>query len=222
MEDKEISDHVRAIGVAAVSAIPIIGGPLATLIQEYVPATMQKRQATILKTLSDELKRLESRINDEKFRSEAFNLTFIKTAKLMLVEQNEEKLEAFKAIILNDAITSEENFEKEFFVAITNSLTGNHIRVLKILENPEKFVNNDSELSKRFENIYMGGLGSLLELPMRPLVRGHLEAILDDLHQKGLCSIGRNGYAITTTKSGILQKKTTDIGERYIKFITAP
>lgn len=222
MTDKDINPHLRAVGAAAISAIPVLGGPIATLIQEYIPTTLQRRQAELLDSLSQEFKRLENRIDEAKFKSESFNLTFIKTVKLMLVELNSEKMEAFKAIILNDAISSGEDFEKEYFIGITDSLTGNHIRLLKILENPRKFVKTTPELQKSMDIFSTGSMGVLVSPLLSPLTQGHIVSMTDDLHQKGLTVISRDGYTRMITKNDILQKATTEIGDRYIKFITVP
>lgn len=222
MTNKGINPHLRAVGAAAMSAVPLLGGPIATLIQEYIPTTLQKRQAEVLDSLALEFQRLERRIDAEKFKSESFNLTFIKTVKLMLVELNHEKMEAFKAIILNDAISSNDDFEKEYFVGITDTLTGNHIRLLKILENPRKFVEATPELKKTMELFIRGSMSLLVSPLMRPLTRDHIVSILDDLHQKGLSIVSRDGYGVMLSKGDILKKSTTEIGDRYIKYITVP
>lgn len=223
LEAKGGADHIRAAGIVAVSAIQAPwAGPLAALMSEYIPTTLQKRQAEVIGALEHEMKRLETKIDKAKISSETFHLSFIKAVKFMISEGDSVKQEAFKAIILNDAITPGENFEKEFFMAVTESLTGNHIRVLKILCDPPKCVQNSPDLQRRFENLYSGGISALLEPLMSPLSRGHLEAILDDLYQKSLSTVNRGGYGTTTNKSGILQKKTTEIGERYMQFITLP
>lgn len=222
MTDNGINPNLRAIGAAAISMIPKLGGPIATLIQEYIPTTLQKRQEELLNSLSRDFKRLENRIDQNKFKSESFNLIFLKTVRLMLVEMNTEKMEAFKAIILNDAISSGEDFEKEYFIGITDSITGNHIRLLKILANPVKFAEGNPELKKTLEIFNMGGMSVLISPLMNPLSQGHIMSILDDLHQKGLSVVSRSGYNAMITKSSLLQKGTTEIGDRYIKFITVP
>lgn len=222
MANEGINPNLRAVGAAALSLIPVLGGPIATLIQEYIPTTLQRRQVELLNSLSHEFERLESRINQEKLKSESFNLTFIKTVKLMLVEMSTEKMDAFKAIIFNDAISLGEDFEREYFIGITDSLTGNHIRLLKILANPGKCLETNPKLKKVIEVFNVGGMSVLVGPLMSPLSQGHISSLLDDLHQKGLSAVSRNGYNTMITKSSILQRATTEIGDRYIKFITMP
>lgn len=221
-EEKSLTDHVKILTAAAISAIPGIGGPLATVLQEYIPLTIEKRRNETIRQLAEELQRLENRVDDQKMRSEAFHITLIKTMRLLTVERHQEKLDAFRNIILNEAINQTENPELDFFVYVTDSLTGDHIRMLKIFGNPKAFVEADANLKKRFDELSFGGLGDILRPAFPRFDRNHLESMLDDLHQKALSNARRDSYATVSTPGSILQKKTTPLGDRYLQFLTRP
>lgn len=207
---------------AGVSLITDIGGPLSVLLQEYIPTTLNKRRDEALRRLEEDLKKIERKIDQQKFQSESFHITLIKTLRLIVIERHQEKLEAFRGITLNEAITPSENPELDLFLAVTDTLTGDHIRMLKIFADPSKFVAADPKLVRHFKDISMGGIGEILKPAFPMLNREHFESMMDDLHQKSLSKVRRDGLGTTISKQGILEKKTTELGDRYIKFISLP
>ncbi len=218
----ERQDHLKTALVALTSALGPIGGPLAVLLQDYIPGTMAEKQKEAMRLVGEDLKRLEKRLDDSKLRSEAFHITLVKTLRMMSLERHPDKLEAFRGIVANEALKPSDGSEAEFFLGVTENLTGEHIRLLKILANPEAFANSLPDLKKRLDGISMGGIGALLEPAFPKLTRGHLESMLDDIYRKSLGSLKRDSYGITMSRSGIMAKTTTKIGDDYLQFISLP
>lgn len=131
-------DHAMVVAQEAISAISTGAGILAAIIKDLIPTTFETRTKEFLKQVADELQRLRGGLNEQRVRSESFHITLLKTIRLAIVERHEEKLRAFKDIILNDAISSSENPEIDLFLKITEDLTGNHIRMLKALSDPKE------------------------------------------------------------------------------------
>ena len=140
----------------------------------------------------------------------------------MAMEINPDKLTAFRAILLNEAITAVNSPESDFFLAITDGMTGIHIRMLRLLSDPPALLDVDAAAATQFKNLSHGSIGALIKAAFPALERGHLESLLGDLHQKSLSRVGRDGYAAMTTRRSILEKQTTEIGERFLAYISLP
>lgn len=218
----EKMDHIKALAAAGASLIPGVGGPLGTLLQEYLPSTWQVRQEESIRRLESDFERLKSKLADQKLRSEAFHVSLIRVIRLMIMELNEEKRTAFRAIILNEALIPTVSTEFQFFVGITEFLSGDHIRMLRILSNPLGFVEANPEILKSIQDLNTGGMVHLLKPAFPGFERGHLDAIADDLHQKSLSKMSREGLGSMSSRAGLLTQKTTEIGERYLRFISLP
>jgi hypothetical protein len=106
------------------------------------------------------------------------------------------------------------------FISMVDELTVWHLRLLHLLQDPPAwFRNNDKpppqfHLSSSLQRILAPAFPELME-------HGNLwEKLLTDLHQKGLFS-GTNIH-ITMSADGAYQKRTTALGDEFIRFISAP
>ncbi len=216
-------DHIVALTEAALSAIPTGGGIVASLMQSYIPSTLEQRKSVLLNQLADDLQRLQIKVQDAKVRSESFHVTLIKAMRHALIEKHVAKLNAFRAIILNEAVSEVENPEAEFFIKITENLTGDHIRLLLVLADPEGASRQNAILAK---SIAEAGFSSSFTAFLEPALPGipgdHIPVLIDQLHNLGLISVERQALSVTMTSGGVLQRRTTSLSDRYLRFITLP
>jgi hypothetical protein len=95
------SDHALAVIKAALNAVPIVGGSIASLIGDYVPLSTQRSLETATKLLAERLERLESRIDVNAVNKDEFSDLF-KSCYLVIVRTTQEsKLRAAAAILAN-------------------------------------------------------------------------------------------------------------------------
>ena len=98
---KTKSDHVMAIIKAGVSAIPCIGGSIASLIGDYVPSATQRSIETAIEMLKQKLKQLADRIDADAVNKEEFAELF-KSCYLSIVRtQQKRKLNAAANLLAN-------------------------------------------------------------------------------------------------------------------------
>ena len=98
---KENPDHVLAIVKATLSAVPCIGGPLASLVGDYIPTATEKSKARAFDLLRQQVEALGDRIDIEVVNKDDFAELF-KTCYLAIVRSHREsKLKASTAIIAN-------------------------------------------------------------------------------------------------------------------------
>lgn len=77
-------DHALSVVKAAVAAVPVVGGPLASLIGDYVPTSTSRSLDASLQILGDRLKALGDRIDVAAVNKEEFAELF-KSAYLIMV-----------------------------------------------------------------------------------------------------------------------------------------
>ena len=95
------SDHALIVIKAALNAVPIVGGSIASLIGDYVPLSTQKSIEHSSELLASELARLKDRLNSEAVNKDEFSDLF-KSCYLTIVRtSNEIKLRAAVAILVN-------------------------------------------------------------------------------------------------------------------------
>jgi len=222
-DKRQLVDHAVAVAEAALSAIPKGGGIVASLMQSYIPSTLEQRRSEFINQLTDDFQRLQARVKDNRIRSESFHITMVKTMRDALIEKHEAKLRAFRAIILNEAISEADNPETEFFIKITEDLTGDHIRLLHVLSDPEGASRQNPALGKSIaEAAFSSNFTAFLEPALPGIPGDHIPVLVDQLYTLGLITIERQALAVTMTSGGVLQRRTTPLADRYIRFITIP
>lgn len=98
---KSVSDHALAIVKAGISVVPICGGPLASLIGDYVPTATQRSIERAMELLGERLASLGDRLDIESVKKDEFSELF-KSCYLSIVRTHqEEKLRAATSLIAN-------------------------------------------------------------------------------------------------------------------------
>jgi hypothetical protein len=94
-------DHALAIIKAGINLVPIVGGPIASLIGDYVPTSTQAAIEHSTELLAQKLDTLKDRIDVEALNKDDFSELF-KSCYLVITRTNrEEKLQAAAAILAN-------------------------------------------------------------------------------------------------------------------------
>lgn len=205
-------DALHAVARAGLSSIPIVGGASVELFQYVVQPSLEKRRIAWMATVGERLMQLEERgVGLEKLQNdERFISTVMHASHLALKTHQEEKRAALRNVIANAAQgQSPEEAVEHMFLDFVDSLSDLHIRILRLFQVP-----------KPPPNMSMGGLGSVLEHNM-PELRGRRELydqLWRDLHARGL--VNTDGMHTTMSGSGLAQKRTTGLGDGFLKFIT--
>jgi hypothetical protein len=98
---KTKKDHVIAVIKAGLNAVPVVGGSIASLIDDYVPTSTERSIEKNLNLLAEKLTSLEGRIDVEEVNKEDFSELF-KSCYLVVIRSNhEEKLRAAAALMAN-------------------------------------------------------------------------------------------------------------------------
>ena len=134
---KPEADHTLAIIKAALSTVPVVGGPIASLIGDYVPTSTERAKQRAFQMLKERLEVLESegRIDPDAVDKEEFAELF-KSAYLAIVRTHrEEKLRAAVELIANLLLRPGDSdklsyTELDHFSRCVENLSGGAIEVL--------------------------------------------------------------------------------------------
>ena len=134
------ADGVVSIFKAVLATAPFTGG-ITSLISDYIPTARQRRIEDFAEQVANDLKRLESKVNQEYLRTDDFAFMLEKCFRGAAEHPQEEKLKAFRAILVNSAVRNDvAEEEKEYFLNLVNSLSVLHIRILRFLAAPQQYL----------------------------------------------------------------------------------
>ncbi|MDZ7660937.1 hypothetical protein [Thiohalophilus sp.] len=219
MEDDEIEvpskspgDVAHSIAKAGLSAVPVIGGPAAELFQNVVQPPLEKRRGEWMAKVGEKLQELEKNgLNLEDLKeNEQFISAAMYASHLALRTHQEEKIAALRNAVVNIATDqAPEEALQHIFLDFIDSLTEVHLRILKLFQEPTPP-----------PNISMGGLSSVLEhnIPEMRNRRDLYDQFWRDLYSRGL--VNTDGLHLTMTGNGLGQKRTTAMGDSFLRFIS--
>ena len=207
-------DVAHAVAKAGLSAIPFVGGPAVELFQHLVQPPLDRRRGEWMNSVGEKLIELENRGMDIEAlaKSEEFISAVMHASHIALRTHQEEKRDALRNAIINVATgqSPDEVLEHMFFDLI-DSLSILHIKMLKLFQNPCPP-----------PNMSMGGLSSVLEYNMPELLGNApmYTQVWKDLYMRGLTNT--EGMNATMSRHGLAAKRTSEIGDAFLKFIAEP
>jgi hypothetical protein len=222
---KGAADIAREVGRAIVSAVPATGGPLQVAFENIFSSPIEKRKQAWLEQLAGVVSEIQERVKDltpEKLAAnEAFVTVAMQASQIAIRNHQQTKLEALRNAVLNSALPNPpQEDEQMIFLRLIDQLTPWHLRVLSLLHDPPKWMEQNKVPNPRWG---MGGVSTVIEhcLPDLRGQRDTYEQIVRDLQADGLVGQGQFLH-ITMTGGSMVQSRTTDRGKRFINYITVP
>lgn len=214
-------DHIVNSIKALVNACPVGGSIVSSLISDYVPKSREKKTIEFLSNIAEGLETLKDRIDRDYIKSAEFEYLFQKAWRVAIEQYQEEKIEGFRAILLNSATGKKATpEEKELFINILNDLTGYHFQMLKLLQDP---INWNVQHGMRVKTASLTiALITIFRQCFPDWDEERITIILDDLHAKKLVKISSDRMHTMLTGGGIekLNNALTPFGVKFIDFVT--
>jgi len=217
-----VGDAVQRVARAAVSVIPGVGGAASQLIEVVFGSPLARRQQRWREAVAETLHRLEAeqRIRPENLSSnEAFIDATLQATQIAMRNSQQEKLKALQAAIFNAALpNAPEQSIQQMFLGYVDALTVWHLRILDLFNDPPGwFKRNAKEVPHRD---LASSLAQTLE-EAYPELRGRrafFEVVWADLLARSL--VNTQTLFTTMTPQGTLTSRTTDMGRRFVAFIS--
>jgi hypothetical protein len=200
-------------------SLSIVGSPISVLLSDFIPSRRFLRLETFVEELSVEYKRVEEKIDIEYIKTDEFAFLFEQCFKAVSENYQKEKINAFKAILVN-ATTDKSliHLEKEFFLNLTKQLSVIHIQVLTFLHDTRGYL----KMKKISDNQIQGRYKDFLPIIFPEIDFDTFKIVLNDLNNDGLTELQGSSLGAMTVSTGLQllgDRKTTSFGEKYIRFI---
>lgn len=217
-------DQVHTAARALLGAVPHAGGALAEFFDKLVVPPLEARRDEWRAQMAEELERLIEEVEGLTSQTlqddDAFISAVAHASQIALRSHQAEKRDALRNAVLNVAAGMAPDEDTQLmFLYMIDVLTPSHLRILKLFESPEVYAN---ARGVGLSHMGMGGHGQLVETVF-PKLKGRREfydVLIRDLHTRGLTSVERTG--VTMTGHGLLAKRTTQLGDDFLRFIASP
>ncbi len=214
MSDRELpksdwKDNALALGKFVGSAIPFAGGPIVEGLN-FIDARffLGKRLRLFLEDLNRDAAILQEKGKapgpEELAKNEAFITTLLHAIQAATRSHQKEKLKSLRNAVLNSALPSAPDEDMQLiFINLLDSFTAFHLKLLFVLDDPEKCIPDAESRERAFPEIEKN--------------REFYTMVLNDLKASGLAQ-GDNRFFEMEWKWGL----TTDIGHQLVEFIKSP
>ncbi len=210
--------HLVNVAKAVFASLPFSGG-IASLMSDYIPNTKTYRIELFMQDLAEDLKNQQTFIDEKVFHTDEFAYIFESCLRGAAEHYQEEKLKAFKSIIVNSAISSNINEEeKEYFLNLVLNLSVIHIRILKFMSMPMNYL---SEMNVPIGDI-QGGFSDFFPKAIPTASIDVIKSSYEELFRYGLINTDKSIFTTMTSASGLglLEGRVTLLGKDFISFIT--
>jgi hypothetical protein len=219
-EEKPLTEHILNIIKAGLSTVPFTGG-IASLMTDYIPTARAMRLEHFAEAIASDLDRLQDKVNAEYLKTDDFAFMFEKTFRAVAENPQNEKLEAFRGILVNSAISKDlSEVEKEYFLNLTMNFSTLHIRILKFMAKPEEYL---AEVGIPKEQI-QGGFSHFFPIALPGIQLEVIKSAFADLFRYGLTNTDQGIFGLMTSGQGLdlLVGRVSKLGIRFIQFCSVP
>lgn len=213
-------DTATGIVKAAFNAVPVFGGSIASLLDDFIPASREKRLREFAERVANDINTIQNLIDTDYVKSDEFAYLFTRVFQNVTRDYQQSKLNAYRNILVNSLKYNIDDSIKESYLKRVEDLTALHLDVLscfhsdlrnqKILGDPRQYYGS------------FGDLGSTFRKLLPHLNGGHVESALFDLDTAGITSNVRNILNTMMTGHGALELegRLTPYGREFVRFIS--
>jgi hypothetical protein len=209
LDETPMSDHALIAGLAALQAIPTIGGFAATFISEYVPRKKQARVGEFVKDLARQLDAERERIDHEFVRSDEFEGMFEDVLDRVQQRKNEEKFEYWAALLGGMATNMRPpRADRDRMIDTLDALRPSHLQLLHTI----------ATTTKGRADLYMGGVSDTLQWKFPDTPLEDLRRDWDDLARADVVQSYPSAM-MTAEGAGNLSVRLTPYGRKFLAML---
>ncbi len=216
-------DVAIAVTKGMLGAVPYVGSIAAEMVSLFVTTPLDKRRSEWIMSLAsslDGLRRGEGIDWEALAGNESFISTVFHATQVAVRTHQKEKLEALRNAVLNAARPGAPDDDLQLmFLDFVDTFTPWHLRMTKYLDDPASWC---KQYGVNYGQFMAGGISSVLELAFPELKgrRDFYDQLARDLHTRGL--ISTEGLHTTMTADGMVASRTTEMGKRFLRFVSEP
>ena len=220
--EKSSGDHIQAIVRAGLGAIPVAGQASIEIFSSIVTPPLEKRRLEWMKNIGERLQQLEKErkldisalsTNDE------FITTMMHASQIAMRNHAKEKLEALKNAVINSALPNPPDESRQLlFLHYVDTFTIWHIRIFHLFHDSNGWFQKNGRKAPEFSISSSYSDVLLAAYPELSAHRDLYDIIDSDLNDKGLFS--SRGMNAMMSASGAFQKRTSELGDQFLLFIS--
>jgi hypothetical protein len=217
----DIREIIEGQAKGAVSAIPVIGGCISESLSFILNSPLEKRKEEWLNSLGNIVEELKEEIKGLDLKNLRDNPLFISTilysTQIALKTHKQEKLDWLKKAVKNSIKLNIEEDKKMMFLNYIDILTPSHIKLLRFLDNPKKWIEENKITTPSWTAT---GIGTIIEFCITEFhnQREFYDSLVNDLHKNNLCCDSSTLHS-TMSIEGALSPRITTLGKEFLNFI---
>lgn len=133
LDETPAVDHALTVALAGLQVVPVVGGVIATFIDEYVPRQKRRRLVSFVQELSARLQAEADRVDREFARTEDLSDLFEDVLDGVQQRRNEEKHRYYASALANSLIPERPDaVDREKMLEVLNELRSSHLRMIAV------------------------------------------------------------------------------------------
>lgn len=217
-------DVIHTITKAGLSAIPVVGGPAAVFFAALITPPIIKRRDAWVDSLGQDILKLKEKFKgfdpNELQNNEPFVTAVLHATDSASKNHDKEKLEFLRNAVLNVALKIEPNEDLQLmFFNYIDVLTRWHLKILSYFSDPKRWYEKHGLMPLEFG---FTTLGESIEHAFQELKHkdDFYKQLIRDLNSRGLLAIP--DLSSIMSSSSVYESRTTDMGDKLIRFILSP
>jgi hypothetical protein len=210
-------DVAHTIVKAALSVVPVVGGPVAEFFALVIAPPLQDRQRRWLEELAECVLKLETKagLSPEQLRDNpAFVDAVLIATQSAIRTSNHEKREALRNAIVNSVLSNAPPPDvQQLYLSIVDGLSPWQLRLLYLMRDPPAWF---ERAGMPFPSMSMGSLDALIRRAFPDAHDVDLGSVWRDLNARGL--LDTEGLTMTMTGDGLRSRRTTALGSMIVEF----
>lgn len=216
-DDRELAYRVAR---TAIGTVPLAGGALRELAETLIGSPLQKRRNAWFERLGEALNELSEKIADRNLAEDQEFLSAVYEATHVAMKTHrEEKLRALQNLVANVALGLHlDEVVRGRFMGYVERFSPAHLAMLHLLREPMR----SGRVAAAINGLMSGALSHVLKAAMPEIGitdERAIEVIYEELQRERLVDGTLNAMS---TPEGLRNKRTTPLGDSFLRFIAAP
>jgi hypothetical protein len=208
-------DHFTYLAKAILSVSPA-GTMITSLMSDYIPSAKQARIIKFIKEISDDLKNLEIRVEEDYLNKDQISYVLEESIRGAAKYYQKEKLDYYRGVLVN-TIKLNPKDEVDYYLYLIDALSAVHLRILAILYDPYKYF-SDNGLSS--EKVRGYSISLVFKEAFQDIDFEVVRSAFNDLYRLNLTNTDASIFGTITAGTGLelVKGRVKPVGKSFVKF----
>ncbi len=219
------------VGVAGLSLVPVVGGPLSTIVGSSLAAQAQKANLELFALITAVVDDLTQTVDGLNVETIVENPRFLATAEKVVraareSADQEHRARMIRALLHAGPWSKQEKYATERMTDLLLRIGPVHIFLLRFFADPAKWLteNNGEAWSRGTESMMGGSLISVLGkyvFPNNEVPPGEVARVVAELQRESFMAEAYNLLYTNLSGQGLVEPRLTEFGQSFLAFADA-